>query len=91
MQKWKKKMGMTIDEAIEFKKHGYHTPLSSFENIDDMNAQIHKYAEYDRLVLVTLRKYRKIEQALNSWNMNCINDREFINTIREVLEDGNDD
>ncbi len=35
-----------------------------------------------------MRKYQKIEQALNSWNMNCINDREFINTIREVLEDG---
>ncbi len=81
-------MGMTIDEAIEFKKNGYHTPLSSFKNTDDMNAQISKCAEYDRLVLDTMRKYQKIEQILKDIPYGG---DVTVRRIQEVAEDGNDD
>ena len=86
-------MEMTIEEAIEFKKHGYYTPLSSFENIDDMNAQISKCAEYDRLVLDTIRKYQKIQEIMGELNGNFydsyLKDRQTLEKIYEVLEDGN--
>lgn len=83
-------MGMTIEEAIEFKKHGYHTPLSSFKNIDDMNAQISKCYEYDRLALETMRKYQKIKEIVTN------NELEWGNTsvragalleVKKVVED----
>ena len=70
-------MGMTIDEAIK-QLTTYSIPCGKYKNAYDMAINI-------------MRKYRKIEQALNSWHMNCINDREFINTVREAVEDGNDD
>ena len=76
---------MTIKEAIEFKKHGYHTSLSSFENIDDMNAHISKCAEYDRLALETMRKYQKIEEIVGRYGFEsswlCLR------KIREVVGD----
>ena len=76
---------MTIDEAIEFKKREYHKPLSSFENIDDMNAQISKCAEYDRLAQNTMRKYQKIEQIMKDIPYGGM---ATVRRIEEVIEDG---
>ena len=74
-------MKMKIDEAISW--------LLSIAEHEGENIPIYDTdVEAIKMGINTIHKYQKIEQALNSWNMNCINDREFINTIREVIEDG---
>lgn len=70
-------MKQTIDEAMKV-LNSYHNGFSGYaSNIQD---------SID-VAIDIMHKYQKIKQALDSWSMSCINDREFINTVREVVDD----
>lgn len=77
-------MEMTIDEAIYCMES--YLPSDNYTHCTECKYHGKTCASITahQKAINTMRKYQKIEQALNSWNMNCINDREFINTIREV-------
>ncbi len=79
-------MGMTIEKADKTLLEFYHYIKGDVHFCGYNEDNVLNTIDFVRNIM---RKYRTIEQALNSWDMNCINDREFINTIREVLEDGN--
>jgi archaellum component FlaC len=83
-------MGMAIADNIDF----LNDAKKLFEDIANnpgINETVKTHFTIESLesAIDIMRKYQKIEQALNSWHMHCINDREFINTIREAVEDGN--
>ena len=80
-------MGMTTDEAI---RHlgTYSTTLGSGQT---PQAQ---HEDAKRVAIATMRKYQKIEEIMNELNGDFygsyLMDRQTLEKIYEVLEDGND-
>ena len=85
-------MGMTIDKAIEYNKN-----LKMYMEINDEHDE-YKFLEENHIALEmainTMRKYQKIEEIMNELNGDFygsyLKDRQALEKIYEVLEDGND-
>jgi hypothetical protein len=71
-------MGMTIDEAIVWL------------NTDDFESK--GFADATSVAIDTIRRYQKIEQIIKDHDAdNMPEDYWYIDRIREVVDDGNDD
>ena len=83
-------MGMSIDEAL-----GYMPCLMeacSHCLVKGCDKPIEKINEAKLMVINTMRKYQKIEQIIKDHDNDRIpEDYWYIDKIREVIEDGNDD
>ena len=77
MQKWRKKMGITIDTAI------------TWLNTDDYESK--GFADATSVAIDIMRKYQKIEQIImDDWDKGYQHS-ETLNRIKEVIENGNND
>ena len=76
-------MGMSIDEAIGLLERG--SQYNYYDSAEDF------CKAYD-MAIDTMRKYQKIEQIIKDHDNDRIpEDYWYIDKIREVIEDGNDD
>ena len=75
MQKWRKKMGMTIDNAI------------TWLNTDDFESK--GFADATSIAIDTMRKYQKIQEIAEQLKGLSIDEMSYVEfRIREIL-DGN--
>ena len=75
-------MGMTIEERIaQWVRVKHYASPRHYETLD--------------VAIDTMRKYQKIEQILDDWKSDGgafeMSESYWLNQIREVVEDGNDD
>ena len=74
---------MTIDEAI--KRMG--DIRKNYDNWSGLGLTHNEDEAFD-LAIETMHKYHQIEIALASWEGGVIDDRQFVNSVRKVVEDG---
>ena len=81
-------MGMTIDEAISH-LYTYSTTMGSGQTTQE------QHEDAKRVAIDTMRKYQKIKEIMDELNGNFygsyLKDRQVLEKIYEVIEDGNDD
>lgn len=81
------KMGMLIDDCIEYMNTEYHYAI----NEDDMADE--KDIEVLRTILEIVKKYQKIKEIVennNGWTDSTLKHSRAFAKIVEVIEDGND-
>ena len=80
-------MGMTIDDATLYMEL-YKRKL--FNSVSDLDKDIEAYD----IAISTMRKYQQIEKIMEEWLVDngafAMSESYWLNTIRKVIEDGND-